>query len=198
MESFNVTASKLSLKSLSILIADDDEPTRMLLNAALSQKGYALIEAADGEEAWEILQVKKPDLLILDWLMPKLDGIELCRRIRSELSYRPYIIMLTQVAGTTNIIKGLEAGADEFLSKPFNIAELHNRILVGSRILKYEARFLEQISLLEMQSVFAQQMLVEIEAIAEEGISEKQKLAELNKIIDMLKDNLKKMVNQSW
>lgn len=124
-----------------ILIADDDTPTRILLRAAVSQWGYEVIEAADGEEAWNILQ--KPDipqLLIVDWLMPKLDGIDLCRRIKAEIPHYPYIILLTQLSGTTNIIKGLEAGADEFLSKPFNMAELQSRLSVGARIVNYKTR----------------------------------------------------------
>ena len=133
------------IEILKVLIADDDPPTRVLLRAAISQWGYSVIEAKDGEEAWEILQaVDAPRLLILDWLMPKLDGIDLCRRIKQDNVYRPYIILLTQVAGTANIIKGLEAGADEFLSKPFNMAELRSRLSVGMRIIKFENQLAEQ------------------------------------------------------
>lgn len=130
---------KQSDAKIKVLIADDDAPTRILLRAAISQWGYEVVEAADGEEAWDVLQ--KPDipkLMIVDWLMPKLDGIDLCRRIKAELNEYPYIILLTQLSGTTNIIKGLEAGADEFLSKPFNMAELQSRLSVGSRIVRYE------------------------------------------------------------
>lgn len=134
-----------ALETLKVLIADDDPPTRVLLRAAISQWGYEVIEAKDGEEAWELLQQPEvPRLLIVDWLMPRLDGIDLCRRIKQELAHRPYIILLTQVAGTANIIKGLEAGADEFLSKPFNMAELRSRLSVGTRIVKYENTLAEQ------------------------------------------------------
>jgi DNA-binding response OmpR family regulator len=122
-----------------VLIADDDTPTRMLLHAAVSQWGYKTIEASDGEEAWKILEGPNPPrLLILDWLMPKLDGIALCERMKEKLSYHPYTILLTQLAGTTNITKALDAGADEFLSKPFNMAELHSRLTIGKRIVAYE------------------------------------------------------------
>jgi DNA-binding response OmpR family regulator len=122
-----------------VLIADDDATTRILLRAAMSQWGYEIVEAADGEEAWKILQQPDaPKLMIVDWLMPKLDGIDLCRRIKNELKQYPYIILLTQLSGTTNIVKGLEAGANEFLSKPFNMAELQSRLAVGRRILQYE------------------------------------------------------------
>jgi DNA-binding response OmpR family regulator len=124
---------------LKVLIADDDPPTRVLLRAAISQWGYQVIEAQNGEEAWNLLQqADAPRLIILDWLMPKIDGIDLCRRIKKSLEYHPYVILLTQVAGTSNIIKGLEAGADEFLSKPFNMAELRSRLSVASRIINFE------------------------------------------------------------
>jgi DNA-binding response OmpR family regulator len=133
------------IEMLKVLIADDDPPTRVLLRAAISQWGYTVIEAKDGEEAWNLLQaVDAPRLLILDWLMPKLDGVDLCRRLKLDSVYRPYIILLTQVAGTANIIKGLEAGADEFLSKPFNMAELRSRLSVGTRIIRFENELAEQ------------------------------------------------------
>src|SRR5689334_2320782 len=120
--------------AIRVMIADDDPPTRMLLKAAISQWGYTIIEASDGEEAWKLLQeTNAPQLLILDWLMPKLDGIGLCLRIKNEMAVHPYIILLTQLTGTANIIKGLDAGADEFLSKPFNMAELRSRLSVGAR-----------------------------------------------------------------
>jgi DNA-binding response OmpR family regulator len=126
-------------KPLKILVADDDTPTRMLLRAAIAQWGYEVVEAADGEQAWQLLQAPDaPWLLIVDWLMPHLDGVGLCQRIKRELKTSPYIILLTQLSGTTNVIKGLEAGADEFLSKPFNMAELRSRLSIGARIVHYE------------------------------------------------------------
>lgn len=131
----------IKAEPIKVLIADDDTPTRILLRAAVSQWGYEVIEAGDGEEAWNILQ--KPDipqLMIVDWLMPKLDGIDLCRRVKKEIEHYPYIILLTQLSGTTNIVKGLEAGADEFLSKPFNMAELQSRLSVGARIIHYKSK----------------------------------------------------------
>ncbi|MES2217522.1 MAG: response regulator [Pseudomonadota bacterium] len=146
MESLNQPKEALqNIEMLKVLIADDDPPTRVLLRAAISQWGYTVIEAKDGEEAWDLLQAADaPRLIILDWLMPKLDGIDLCRRLKLDNVFRPYIILLTQVAGTANIIKGLEAGADEFLSKPFNMAELRSRLSVGTRIIRFEIELAEQ------------------------------------------------------
>ncbi len=136
---------QIKQKPLKVLIADDDPPTRVLLRAAINQWGYEITEAKDGSEAWEVLQHEDaPRLLILDWLMPGMDGIDLCKRIKQELVYRPYVILLTQVAGTANIVKGLEAGADEFLSKPFNMAELRSRLSVGARIINFENELAKQ------------------------------------------------------
>lgn len=124
---------------INVLVADDDPPTRALLKAAITQWGYTVTEASDGEEAWEIIsKTQNQHIVILDWIMPKLDGIGLCERIKNSDANKPYIILLTQVTGTTNIVRGLEAGADEFLSKPFNMAELHSRLSVGARIINSE------------------------------------------------------------
>lgn len=135
-----------SLLGIKVLIADDDTATRLLLRAAISQWGYDVIEANDGEEAWRICREtdNPPRLLVLDWMMPKIDGITLSARIKKEFSYQTYIILLTQMTGTSNIVKALGAGADEFLTKPFNMAELYGRLLVGAKIIGYESILAEQ------------------------------------------------------
>lgn len=137
--------TKTKTTKLKVLIADDDPPTRILLRAAVGQWGYDIVEAKDGEEAWDLLQQPNPPrLLILDWLMPKLDGIGLCARVKSNTNLHFYIILLTQLSGSTNVVKGLEAGADEFLSKPFNMAELRSRLAVGAKIIAYENEIIEK------------------------------------------------------
>jgi DNA-binding response OmpR family regulator len=139
MEIAELKKNSSVLTPIKVLVADDDAPTRILLRAAVSQWGYEVVEASDGEEAWNTLQLpNQPQMMIVDWLMPKLDGIDLCRRIKNEFTQQPYIILLTQLSGTTNIVKGLEAGANEFLSKPFNIVELQSRLSVGARIIRYK------------------------------------------------------------
>lgn len=131
---------------LKVLITEDDQPTRMLLRASIVQWDYEVLEAEDGQEAWNILQQEQaPHILLLDWLMPKMDGVTLCERIIEEYEGpRPYIILLSNVSGTNNILKGLNAGADEFLFKPFNISELRARLLVGSRIIRYRNRLVAE------------------------------------------------------
>lgn len=166
-----------------VLIADDDAPTRILLRAAISQWGYEVIEAADGEEAWELLQKEElPKLMIVDWLMPKLDGIDLCRRIKAELDQHPYIILLTQLSGTTNIVKGLEAGANEFLSKPFNMAELQSRLAVGSRIVGFEDRVLMYNKQLPELLRKATDMCEKLKHAVAEGEKDSLKVEELKEI----------------
>lgn len=151
---------------MKVLVADDDAPTRMLLRAAIQQWGYQIAEAGDGEEAWKILNGDDPpSLLVVDWLMPKLDGVGLCQRIKQELPYNPYIILLTQVTGTSNIIKALNAGADEFLTKPFNMAELQSRLQVGAKIVGYKNTLSERNQELE-------KYISRMESLAEERARE--------------------------
>ncbi|HAT1827761.1 TPA: response regulator [Legionella pneumophila] len=123
-----------------ILIADDDLSTRMLLRATISQWDYPVIEASDGEEAWEILkQNDGPQIATVDWMMPKLDGLDLCRRT-INLPRPPYMILLTSMSGASNVVNALDSGADDFLTKPFNFIELRSRLHVGQRIINYANR----------------------------------------------------------
>ncbi|HUF05845.1 MAG TPA: response regulator transcription factor, partial [Candidatus Binatia bacterium] len=124
-----------------ILIADDDRASTMMLKGALERWGFEVIAAADGASAWErITGVDPPALAILDWMMPGLSGIELCRRIRSAPLPAPvYVILLTSRTGRQDLVAGLEAGADDYLTKPFDPDELRARIHVGQRTLELMA-----------------------------------------------------------
>lgn len=127
-------------KKPTILIADDDSSTRMLLRATISQWDYPVVEASDGEEAWEILKnVNPPQIATVDWMMPKIDGLDLCRRAK-KLPKPPYMILLTSASGATNMVNALDSGADDFLTKPFNFIELRSRLHVGHRIINYNNR----------------------------------------------------------
>ena len=123
-----------------ILIVDDENETRILLTRILEKLGYEVTSAANGAEAWEILQDEQISFLISDWMMPKMDGLELCRRVRAANFQRYiYIILLTAKNNKNEIIEGMGAGADDFVAKPFNISELDVRIRAGERILKLES-----------------------------------------------------------
>ncbi|KTD43345.1 response regulator [Legionella quateirensis] len=128
-----------------VLIADDDSSTRMLLRATITQWDYPVIEASDGEEAWDILKGKhSPQIVTVDWLMPKIDGLSLCRRAKN-LTKPPYMILLTSMSGTANIVNALDSGADDFLTKPFNYVELRSRLFVAQRIVNFTRKLEEMI-----------------------------------------------------
>ena len=124
-----------------ILIADDDRMSTIMLGRALEQWKFEVVVAHDGVAAWErIVGDKPPALAIVDWMMPGLDGIELCRRIRAATLRSPvYVILLTARTSRQDLVAGLEAGADDYLTKPFDPDELRARIHVGQRTLELMA-----------------------------------------------------------
>ncbi|MCK5682176.1 response regulator transcription factor [bacterium] len=130
-----------------ILIAEDDLTSRNLLMAFLKKNGYDVVATSNGVEAWaEMQKPDAPKLVIIDWMMPEMDGLEVCRRIREiETTEPPYIIMLTSRDEKTYIIAGFSAGADDYLAKPFNPGELLARIKVGVRLVKMQERLNAQV-----------------------------------------------------
>ncbi|CAN5829147.1 hypothetical protein BH24ACI4_BH24ACI4_22680 [soil metagenome] len=120
-----------------ILIADDDRMSTTMVRGTLESWGFEVSVAPDGNTAWNTLVGDRPpSLAILDWMMPGLDGLELCRRIRSTPLRTPvYLILLTSRTGRQDLVDGLEAGADDYLTKPFDPGELRARIRVGQRTL---------------------------------------------------------------
>ena len=123
-----------------VLIAEDDSTTRTVLAGMLKKCGDEVVETINGAAAWDALQQPDaPALAILDWIMPEMDGLEVVRRVRALQTNRPpHIIMLTIRGEKADIIAGLEAGADDYLSKPFDPGELRARIEVGRRLVKMQ------------------------------------------------------------
>jgi two-component system phosphate regulon response regulator PhoB len=112
-----------------ILVADDEEDVRELVAYRLTRSGYEVIDAADGEEAFRLASERPPDLMVLDVMMPRLDGYELTRRVRAEESLRAVpVILLTARSQETDVGRGFEVGADDYLKKPFNPDELVARV----------------------------------------------------------------------
>lgn len=122
------------------LIAEDDFASRTILAEVLKISGHEVVETVNGAAAWDAMQQPDaPKLVILDWMMPMMDGLEVLRRVRALQTDRPpYIIMLTTKADKTDIIVGLEAGANDYLAKPFNLGELRARIKVGLRMVEIQ------------------------------------------------------------
>jgi diguanylate cyclase (GGDEF)-like protein len=135
-----------------VLIADDDAVSRRLLCSTLARWDYEVVACANGTEAWEAFRKEDaPQLAILDWMMPGMDGIQLCREIRkrAEKPYT-YILLLTAKTQKEDIIAGMQAGADDYVTKPFNTQELKVRVRAGQRILDLQAELIRaQEALLE-------------------------------------------------
>jgi len=135
-----------------ILIAEDDAVSRHLLEATLHKWGYEVIVAADGLEALEVLrQPGAPSLAILDWMMPGMDGAEVCLKARELAAGRLlYIILLTAKGRKEDVVKGLTAGADDYIIKPFDRSELKARMNAGERILRLQAELAARVKELEL------------------------------------------------
>ncbi len=119
-----------------VLAADDDEDILELITFRLERSGYTVVQAHDGEEAWNLAQTEQPDLAVLDVMMPKLDGFELTRRLRAdEATSRMPIILLTARAQDADVQEGFDAGADDYIRKPFSPQELRARVqaILGRR-----------------------------------------------------------------
>lgn len=127
---------------MKLLVADDDPIARRMLEVFLSEWGYDVAACRDGRDAWEVLQNEDaPGLVISDWKMPHMDGLELCTKLRSSnRSNYTYFILLTSKTEKEDVIRGLEAGADDFVSKPFNKEELRCRVQIGKRIIELEQK----------------------------------------------------------
>jgi len=132
-----------------ILVAEDDAVTRRLMKALLSKWGHEPVMADGGRRAWALLRAADaPPLAILDWMMPHIDGLEVCRHVRSVEEALTYVIMLTAKDRREDIVTALQAGADDYVIKPFDHAELRARVQVGVRVVELQtslARRVEQL-----------------------------------------------------
>jgi phosphoserine phosphatase RsbU/P len=134
-----------------ILIAEDEPVSRRLLGTTLRRWGHEVVVTADGAEAWEALRREdSPPLAVLDVMMPGLGGIEICRRVRElPRAVSPYLILLTAKSGKENVVRGLEAGANDYVAKPFDPAELRARVNVGLQMLGLQKSLADRVSELE-------------------------------------------------
>src|SRR5262245_22269504 len=130
---------------MKVLIAEDEAVSRRLLQAFLEKWGHQVTPAADGAEAWQLFEPGDFSVVVTDWIMPSLDGLELIRRVRAcpRTNY-VYVILLTSKSQKEDVVEGMEAGADDFLTKPFDRDELRVRLRAGERILTLEQTLAEQ------------------------------------------------------
>jgi CheY-like chemotaxis protein len=134
-----------------ILIADDDDVSRLQLDSLLTRHGHEVTAVSDGTEAWNVLQGKDPPrLAVLDWLMDEMDGVEVCRRVRKVPELRDvYLILLTSRGNQEHVLAGLEAGANDYVIKPFDRDELLARVRVGAQMVGLQAELAARVHELE-------------------------------------------------
>ena len=127
------------IEEMKVLVVEDDRDSRELLGWLLQKLGYQVVSAANGKEAWDAFRKGRFRLVISDVLMPEIDGLELCRRIRMhKQSKYTYIIMITALIGKKDYLEGMDAGADDFVTKPFDPDELKARLRVAERIISFQ------------------------------------------------------------
>ncbi len=141
---------------MKILIAEDENISRRRLEKFLEDMDYEVISCKDGLEAWEVIQSENaPYLLVLDWMMPGMDGVDICRNVR-KMAKEPYtfILLLTSKSEQENIITGMEAGADDYITKPFNQHELKVRLRAGRRIIELNEELLGVRNVLRKKAIY--------------------------------------------
>jgi sigma-B regulation protein RsbU (phosphoserine phosphatase) len=145
---------------MKVLIAEDDTVSRRMLEAMLTKWGYQVVVACDGLAAWQALQTPDPPrVAVLDWMMPGLDGIEICRRIAADSAYLPiHLILLTTRSDKEDIVEGFQAGANDYITKPFQHEELHARVQVGARVVQLQLEAAERVKQLEYALAHVKQL----------------------------------------
>lgn len=139
---------------MKILAVDDELVSRAKLKKSIQSLGYEVLDAKDGKEGFELWERERARMVITDWLMPEMSGIELCKKIRqTERTPYTYIIMVTVKDGINNVVAGIDAGVDDFISKPFEKKELAARIRAGMRVLDSEKRLIETHNTMMMEIV---------------------------------------------
>jgi two-component system cell cycle response regulator len=146
-----------------LLVADDDAMNVALLEVVLQDFGHEVVVARDGEEAWEVMQADEaPPLAILDWVMPGLQGTEICRKLRQQRTRPyPYLIMLTSKDDMDDLVEGIDAGADDFLRKPFDPRELRARVIAGERMLALQHELRTRATLDELTGLLNRATILE-------------------------------------
>ncbi len=136
---------------MKILIADDDDIVRMTVEAGLRKRGFETMCVTDGTEAWDVFQRDDaPQLAVLDWMMTAMDGVEVCRRVRQVPRLKStYLILLTSRESKPHVIEGLQAGANDYVTKPFDPEELHARVNVGVQMVQLQTELSQRVRELE-------------------------------------------------
>jgi len=143
-----------------VLVADDDPLARRLLEVTLTRSGYEVLAVADGVKAWDVLCGQdRPTLALLDWMMPGLTGVDVCRKVREAAPGGPiYLIVVTSKGQTEDVVNALRTGADDYITKPFEIEELRARLAVGERLVTLQQQLADRVRALEEALAHVQQL----------------------------------------
>lgn len=179
---------------MNVLIADDDPVSRRLLDSYLRKWGHEVAVAHNGLEAWALFEHGDYPIVITDWMMPDMDGVELIRRIRaSARSEFVYTILLTARAQKEDLVEGMDAGADDFVTKPFDRDELRVRLREGVRIVSLERRLDEQDRFLRTMRDTIDDVEQAVAKIRDTAIAENTTTAALQQSIAHAVDNIRRM-----
>jgi len=183
---------------MKILLAEDDRTTRLILAATLKKMGHEIILAENGTIAWELIQQPDaPKTVILDWVMPGLDGHEVCKRIRSlSLPYR-YIIMQTSKDSKEDIDSGFAVGVDDYLTKPLNPEALRHKLHVAERVLKYEYKLESYASQMESLAKERAKQLMHADRMATLGMLSAGVAHEINNPLTFISGNAQ-ILEKAW
>ncbi|MEJ2212993.1 MAG: response regulator transcription factor, partial [Gammaproteobacteria bacterium] len=132
-----------------VMVVDDSQPENFRMTAMLKKMGYEVLQASDGNEALQLLRENKVAVVLSDWVMPEMTGLELCQKISQEKFDQPYFIMVSGRDTTADLVAGMNAGADDFIAKPFNGEELLVRLKAGQRTIKMRFQLESQSSELQ-------------------------------------------------
>jgi len=129
---------------MKVLVVEDGRTTRMMLKAAVERLGHLCLTAADGTEAWDVFRAQGADVIISDWLMPGMEGPELCKRVRTYPGPYTYFVLLTAFGDRAHALEGMQAGADDYLAKTLDVDDLHLRLIAAERISQLHKQLAEQ------------------------------------------------------
>lgn len=179
-----------------ILVAEDDFSTRRTLQAMLARWGYEVLTACDGKEAWQMLQEPDAPLLaIVDWIMPGMDGVEICRRLReAPHTQAAYLIVLTGKTAKEDIVAGLEAGADDYITKPFSREELRARIQVGKRVVELQSALAARVNDLHDALEREKKTLAELKTSNEQLLDEIERRKQVEEDLRKARDEVSQLL----
>src|SRR3979411_3195546 len=134
----------MTVGNMKVLVVEDGRTARMMLKSAVERLGHECVTAADGTEAWDRFLAEGADVIISDWLMPGIQGPDLCRMVRAKPGPYTYFVLLTAFGDRSHALEGMQAGADDYLSKPLDVDDLHLRLIPAEAISSLHKRLAEQ------------------------------------------------------